>query len=227
MKAFADRPYHHPAAPSGGRWRIRSLARHTALAAALSGLLWVGGAGATGTETAQQDPLGQWLIDQGMLAHGGLAPEATPEAAPEATPAQDRLPASQLVVHAMGFLGVPYRWGGGSFEGGFDCSGFVQALYLQGWNVRLPRRAVEQAQATETIAREELQPGDLVFFNTLGARYSHVGLYIGEGRFIHSPRAGASIRMESMGASYWQRRFNGARRVVPDLLARANGPTDQ
>lgn len=206
-----------PAQPAGrgGLPRARWFARRVGLVAALSGLLWLGSAGATDAEAPHPDPLGQWLLDQGMLSHGDTAPEGGP--------AQDRLPASQLVVHAMGFLGVPYRWGGSSFEGGFDCSGFVQALYLQGWNVRLPRRAAEQAQATETIAREDLQPGDLVFFNTLGARYSHVGLYIGEGRFIHSPRAGASIRMESMGASYWQRRFNGARRVVPELLARAGG----
>lgn len=197
----------------------RGFARRVGLATALSGLLWLGGAGATGTGVDQSDPLGQWLIDRGMLSHGGMAAESAP--------AQDRLPASQLVVHAMGFLGVPYRWGGGSFEGGFDCSGFVQALYLQGWNVRLPRRAAEQAQVTEPIEREELQPGDLVFFNTLGARYSHVGLYIGEGRFIHSPRAGASIRMESMDARYWQTRFNGARRVVPELLASAGGLTGQ
>jgi hypothetical protein len=181
-------------------------------------LLGVGAAQATGLSGTPHnagpnpDPLGEWLLERGMLAHGD---------APVPEPEHGLLPASQLVVHAMGFLGVPYRWGGGSFEGGFDCSGFVQALYQQGWNVRLPRRAADQAHATQTIDREDLQPGDLVFFNTLGARYSHVGLYIGDGRFIHSPRAGASIRMESMEARYWQTRFNGARRVNPDLLAQA------
>lgn len=209
MKTPPDRHFQFPAL---------ACARHVAMAT-LAVLLCVANAGATGTDGAPPDPLGQWLLGRGMLSH------ASPTEEP--TPAQDRLPASQLVVHAMGFLGVPYRWGGGSFEGGFDCSGFVQALYLQGWNVQLPRRAAEQAQATQTIAREDLQPGDLVFFNTLGARYTHVGLYIGEGRFIHSPRAGASIRMEAMDARYWQTRFNGARRVNPELLARADGPSHQ
>ena len=135
--------------------------------------------------------------------------------------------ASNLVINAMGFLGVPYRYGGNSAETGVDCSGLVRTVFEQSVGKVLPRRAVDQAAATEAIDRSELKPGDLVFFNTLGARYSHVGLYIGEGRFIHSPRAGASIRMEAMDARYWQTRFNGARRVNPELLARADGPAHQ
>jgi len=115
----------------------------------------------------------------------------------------------------MGFLGVPYRLGGGSVDEGFDCSGFVQATFLQSLGVRLPRRAVEQAHATQRIERSELVPGDLVFFNTLGSRFSHVGIYVGEDRFIHSPRSGANVRVENMGLRYWRTRFTGARRVVP------------
>lgn len=123
---------------------------------------------------------------------------------------------SRLVVHALGFVGVPYRLGGGSYDEGFDCSGFVQASFQESLGIRLPRRVVEQAHATTPIEASELTPGDLVFFNTLGSRYSHVGIYVGDGRFIHSPRTGASIRMESLHSSYWSSRFTGARRVTWD-----------
>ncbi len=120
---------------------------------------------------------------------------------------------SDLVVNALGFLGVPYRRGGNSVETGFDCSGFVRAIYNQTLGHLLPRRAEEQAAATEKIDRSELKPGDLVFFNTMRRAFSHVGIYIGDGKFIHAPRTGATVRIEDMTGSYWQRRFNGARRV--------------
>ena len=122
--------------------------------------------------------------------------------------------ASDLVVTAMGFLGVPYRRGGSSVESGFDCSGFVKAIYEQTIGHILPRRANEQAAATEKIDRGELQPGDLVFFNTMRRAFSHVGIYIGDGKFIHSPRPGAQVRVEDMRVAYWSRRFDGARRVI-------------
>ncbi len=122
--------------------------------------------------------------------------------------------ASELVVNAMGFLGVPYRRGGNSVETGFDCSGFVRAMYEQSVGLLLPRRAEQQAAATERIDKTELQPGDLVFFNTLRHAFSHVGIYVGDGKFIHSPRPGAEVRVESMGLRYWQSRFDGARRVA-------------
>ncbi len=121
--------------------------------------------------------------------------------------------ASDLVFNAMGFLGVPYRRGGNSAETGFDCSGFVRAMYEQTVGLLLPRRAHEQAAATETIDRNDLQPGDLVFFNTMRSAFSHVGIYVGEGKFIHSPKPGAQVRVEDMGVAYWSRRFDGARRV--------------
>jgi cell wall-associated NlpC family hydrolase len=141
---------------------------------------------------------------------------------PQAEPGprlQDRLHhavdrASGLVVTALGFLGVPYRRGGNTAETGFDCSGLVRAIYDQTAGYLLPRRAEEQAAATQKIDRSELQPGDLVFFNTMRRAFSHVGIYIGEGKFIHAPRTGASVRVESMSGKYWQRRFSGARRVV-------------
>jgi len=122
--------------------------------------------------------------------------------------------ASELVVTAMGFLGVPYRRGGSSVETGFDCSGFVRAMYEQTVGLILPRRADEQAAATQKIDKKDLQPGDLVFFNTMRRAFSHVGIYIGDNKFIHSPRPGAQVRVEDMGIAYWTRRFDGARRVL-------------
>ena len=127
---------------------------------------------------------------------------------------------SDLVVTAIGFLGVPYRRGGNTAETGFDCSGFVRAMYTQTVGHLLPRRAEEQAAATEKIDRSELKPGDLVFFNTMRRAFSHVGIYVGEGKFIHSPKPGAQVRVEDVSGSYWQRRFSGARRVAtgPDEI---------
>jgi cell wall-associated NlpC family hydrolase len=122
--------------------------------------------------------------------------------------------ASELVVNAMGFLGVPYRRGGNSVDTGFDCSGFVKAMFEQTVGLILPRRADEQAAATQKIDKQELQPGDLVFFNTMRRAFSHVGIYIGDNKFIHSPRPGAQVRVEDMGLSYWKQRFDGARRVL-------------
>ncbi len=121
--------------------------------------------------------------------------------------------AADLVGHAMGFLGVPYRRGGNSAETGVDCSGFVRAIYGQTVGLLLPRRANEQAAATEKIAESDLQPGDLVFFNTMRRAFSHVGIYLGDGKFIHAPKPGARVRVEDMRIGYWSARFDGARRV--------------
>ena len=121
--------------------------------------------------------------------------------------------ATELVVTAKGFLGAPYRAGGESGETGFDCSGCVRAIYGQTIGLILPRKAEQQAAATEKIERTELQPGDLVFFNTMRRAFSHVGIYVGEGKFIHSPKPGGEVRVEDMAVTYWNQRFNGARRV--------------
>ena len=127
--------------------------------------------------------------------------------------------ASELVFNAMGFMGVPYKRGGNSADtdGGFDCSGFVRAMYEQTVGLLLPRKAEQQAAATQNIDKNELQPGDLVFFNTMRRAFSHVGIYVGNGKFIHSPKPGAEVRVESMSTSYWDRRFDGARRVATRL----------
>ena len=126
--------------------------------------------------------------------------------------------ASELVIQAMGLLGVPYKRGGTSEEKGFDCSGFVRHMFEKSVGLVLPRRAEEQAKVTEEINRSELKPGDLVFFNTMKRTFSHVGIYIGDGKFIHAPRPGKSVRVDDMREAYWQKRFNGARRVQSDKL---------
>ena len=178
--------------------------------------------------------MSKWLISVSLALAGVLPAQAQPAVAEDdfsrfmaEKPAEKGLmqrlgqvgeritdTTSELVVTAMGFLGVPYRRGGNSAETGFDCSGFVRAIYEQTVGLILPRRANEQAAATQVIDKRDLQPGDLVFFNTLRRAFSHVGIYVGDGKFIHSPRPGAQVRVEDMNGSYWQRRFDGARRVL-------------
>ena len=122
--------------------------------------------------------------------------------------------AAELAVHAMGFIGVPYKWGGNDAETGLDCSGFVRAVYQQMTGVVLPRTSDKQAAATHSIDPQDLAPGDLVFFNTMRQTFSHVGIYIGGGRFVHAPRTGARITLEHLSGNYWRQRFDGARRVA-------------
>ena len=147
------------------------------------------------------DDLDKLLAEKGLLSQLGQVRQSVSNTA------------SELVVNAMGFLGVPYKRGGNTVETGFDCSGFVRAMYEQSIGLILPRRAEQQAAATQNIDRSDLKPGDLVFFNTMRRTFSHVGIYVGEGRFIHSPKPGAEVRVENMSVSYWAKRFDGARRV--------------
>jgi cell wall-associated NlpC family hydrolase len=165
-------------------------------------LVLLASAGVNAMPTATGDDLQQFIVDQGLLNKLEQMSQTVTDHA------------SDLVVNAMGFLGVPYRRGGNTAETGFDCSGFVRAMYQSTIGLVLPRRANEQAAATQKIDKQDLQPGDLVFFNTMRRAFSHVGIYIGEGKFIHSPKPGAQVRVESMGHGYWQRRFDGARRVL-------------
>jgi cell wall-associated NlpC family hydrolase len=164
------------------------------------------------TAVLQDDQVSSWLAQQAPNATRDNNPllQAQPtDGAPEVA---DRFAA--LVIDALGHIGVPYKYGGNSVAtGGFDCSGFVKAIYHEALGAILPRRSEEQAAATAKIAREELRPGDLVFFKTTRRAYSHVGIYIGDDKFVHAPRTGARIRLDNINSSYWTRRFNGARRV--------------
>jgi NlpC/P60 family len=157
------------------------------------------------TPEAQADPVMRLLEERGLLEPGRDAPLIR----------QVRDTASDLVITAMNFIGVRYRSGGNSADTGFDCSGFTRHIFERSLGLLLPRRADEQAAAPGLlrIDQNDLRPGDLVFFNTLRRTFSHVGIYVGDGKFIHSPRTGSSVRVEDMRMDYWQKRFNGARRV--------------
>lgn len=122
---------------------------------------------------------------------------------------------SDLVLSAMNFLGVRYRRGGETAEQGFDCSGFTRHVFEASVGLVLPRRSNEQAKAPGllNVNRDELKPGDLVFFNTLRTAFSHVGIYVGDGKFIHAPRTGGKVRVEDMRVAYWSKRYDGARRA--------------
>jgi cell wall-associated NlpC family hydrolase len=169
--------------------------------------------------SAQGDDLDRLLQERGLTdAPPAQTVRPAVDTGAAGAPA-DRM--SDLVVAAMGAIVVPYRMGGNSYDSGFDCSGFVRAVYGQSLGLTLPRQAAQQAAATHVIDREQLRPGDLVFFNTLRRSYSHVGIYVGDHKFIHSPRPGAAVRIEDMRVNYWNRRFDGARRVTGDVPVRA------
>jgi cell wall-associated NlpC family hydrolase len=171
------------------------------LTALLFAMALAQGAHAAPQQQGATDDLDKLLAERGLIGHITQVGQAVGGKA------------SELVISAMGFLGVPYKRGGNNAETGFDCSGFVRAMYQQTIGLILPRTADQQAAATVEIDKGELQPGDLVFFNTLRRAFSHVGIYVGDNKFIHSPRPGAEVRVEDMSISYWRSRFNGARRV--------------
>lgn len=156
----------------------------------------------------------------------GTNASAGPERGEASLLTQVRDTTSDLVMTAMNFIGVRYRMGGTSVETGFDCSGFTRHVFENSIGLVLPRRAAEQANAPDllSISKDELKPGDLVFFNTLRRTFSHVGIYVGDGKFIHSPRAGGKVRVEDMRIAYWTQRFNGARRAPesPEASARTS-----
>lgn len=161
----------------------------------------------------------QLLQDRGLVQSAGPAAPAGPSGASPAADVtllgQVRERASDLVMGAMNFIGVRYRRGGNTAEEGFDCSGFTRYVFENSVGLVLPRRADEQAHAPGlfSINKDELKPGDLVFFNTMRRAFSHVGIYVGDGKFIHSPRAGGEVRVEDLRGDYWAKRYNGARRA--------------
>lgn len=121
---------------------------------------------------------------------------------------------NEIVMIAISQLGVPYAFGGTSPERGFDCSGFVGYVYRHAADLLLPRTTFDLARVGEAIAVPRLRAGDLVFYNTLDRDFSHVGIYLNDGRFVHAPATGGVVKFESMRIGYWASRFNGARRVV-------------
>lgn len=122
--------------------------------------------------------------------------------------------AREVIMVALGLLDTGYQFGGSNPEAGLDCSGLVKYVYKNALQVELPRSAAEMAQATHPVEKDQLKPGDLVFFNTLGRPFSHVGIYLGDGNFIHAPSSKGKVRIESINNSYFAPRFEGARSLL-------------
>lgn len=120
----------------------------------------------------------------------------------------------EVVFSARQQLGLPYVWGGEDPDRGFDCSGLIKYTFEE-FNVQLPHRADLQYRYGQAIARDQLKPGDIVFFRTGGYPIGHVGIYTGEGQFIHAPRRGRPVTLDSLNSGYYQQRFVGARRILP------------
>ena len=136
--------------------------------------------------------------------------------------------AQDLAIYALGLIGVDYRFGGTTPERGLDCSGLVRYVFQQVTGVMLPRTSQEISRLGAKIPVAELMPGDLVFFNTRRLQFSHVGIYLGEDRFIHAPRRGGEVEVVMLSKSYWQKHFDGARRLVgalPALIPSAHAET--
>ena len=121
--------------------------------------------------------------------------------------------AQEVLINALSLTGIKYKYGGNSPETGFDCSGFVRYVFQQAASLTLPHGARALSQLGQAVPIEQLQPGDLVFFNTLKSTFSHVGIYLGDNRFIHAPSSGGGIHVVNMNDEYWAKRFNGARRI--------------
>ncbi len=118
-----------------------------------------------------------------------------------------------LINNAMQLIGVRYRWGGNTPQSGLDCSGFVRYVFNDTFGFLLPRKSAQMSKVGLEIGKEELRPGDLVFFNTMRHAFSHVGIYVGDNKFIHAPSKGKSIRVDDITKVYWEKRYNGARRL--------------
>jgi cell wall-associated NlpC family hydrolase len=151
------------------------------------------------------------FLFQGCATVGPTAP------VPVQQPQPPRAERSEALLQALLSVGLDYRHGGNSPATGFDCSGLVAHVYKEAWGIRLPRDTRSQSQAGVPVSLAELQAGDLVFYDTLKRPYSHVGIYLGEGRFVHAPKTGAQVRIESLNSNYWVQRYNGARRIETPL----------
>ena len=147
-----------------------------------------------------------------------LAQKAQTSASDTSAPAMEQIHhfthrATELAMTAMTLIGAHYKYGGNSPETGIDCSGLVRYVFKEAWGTTLPRTSLELSRMGQSVGRDELQPGDLVFYNTMRRDYSHVGIYLGDNKFIHAPSSGKTVRIDNMELSYWKTRFNGARRI--------------
>ncbi|MCB5362537.1 C40 family peptidase [Pusillimonas sp. CC-YST705] len=161
----------------------------------------------------QADPLGAYLASK----------EFSNRYANDTYPASIPVSPNKILANAaLDHLGVKYKYGGDEPNTGFDCSGLITYAAEHSLGLKLPRRSRDIARLGKAVERAELKKGDLVFFNTLGSRFSHVGIYLGDQQFVHAPRSGAVVRIENMNTNYWQKRYNGARRLDIDALQTAS-----
>jgi cell wall-associated NlpC family hydrolase len=187
----------------------------TSVRAALIALAWATAASVAQAAPDNADLVGKLLVDKGLIESRVARTSTTVVDSAATLGRQVRDTTSDLVISAMAFLGVPYKRGGNTADTGFDCSGFTREVYENSIGLLLPRKVDQQAKASglAPVKRSELKPGDLVFFNTLKRTFSHVGIYVGDDKFIHAPKPGGEVRVESLGVRYWSKRFTGARRA--------------
>ena len=160
------------------------------------------------------------VVAAALLSACASSPPPTPVAS---APFEQFAPvADDVLLRAIGLVGTPYRYGGNTPDSGFDCSGLIGYVYRDAAGINLPRSTRELiAMPVPSVRREALQTGDLVFFATAGGgRVSHAGIYVGEGRFVHAPSSGGTVRLDSLDNSYWQRAYLDAKRVLTAELAR-------
>jgi len=135
-----------------------------------------------------------------------------------ANPYEETSPvAADVLFRALGLVGTPYRWGGNTPDSGFDCSGLIKYVYNDAAGISLPRTTREMiVMRVQSVGKDKLQTGDLLFFATSGgSRVSHAGIYVGEGRFVHAPATGGTVKLDSLNKAYWQRAYLNAKRVLP------------
>lgn len=137
-----------------------------------------------------------------------------PPVHPLPAPRYDEAQMNNLAIYAISLYDTPYQYGGKSRINGFDCSGFVQYVFQNTLGLQLPRTSSEMSRMGAPLGAAQLQPGDLVFFDTMRRPYSHVGIFVGENRFVHSPSSGKAIMMTRLTDKYWRTRYNGARRIT-------------
>lgn len=151
-----------------------------------------------------------------LAACSSPAPVQPVVVAPSPSPQQFPGAAEEVLFTALGLVGTPYRYGGNTPEGGFDCSGLINYVYRGAAGVALPRTTREMnAMRGASIRRDALKAGDLLFFATSGGRrVSHAAIYVGEGRFVHAPSTGGTVRLDSLSNTYWQKNYLSAKRIL-------------
>ena len=199
---FHDQANHTGSATFGRQWR-RSITTLT-VAALLAGTAGVAVAAPKAGAKTEEKPNSTMARAEKALRDIGSKAKDT---------------ASDVTSYALSLIGVDYKFGGNTPDQGLDCSGLIRYVFQQATGISLPRTAREQARMGQSVAIDKLQPGDLVFFNTRRFQFSHVGLYVGDNRFVHAPSRGGAVEVVNLDQRYWQKTFNGARRVVSGLPA--------